>query len=65
MATTTTKKKGILTAPDPDDRIVHEMLRKDYPRMLPEDRAKFDRADAAMKKPGAVSATRKTVKRKK
>ena len=50
---------------DPDDRIVHEMIRKDYPRMSPEDRAKFDRADAAMKKRGTENTARKAAKRKK
>lgn len=60
-----TKKKGVLTGPDPDDRIVHEMIRKDYPRMSPEDRAKFDRADAAMKKRGTENTARKAAKRKK
>lgn len=59
-----TKKKGVLNGPDPDDRIVHEMLRKDYPRMSAEDKARFDRADAAIKKRGAENAAKKPVKKK-
>lgn len=58
-----TKKKGVLTGPDPDDLIVHEMIRKDYSKMSPADKAKFDRADAAMKQRSAANgrkpATRK------
>ena len=61
----TTKKKGILTGPDPDDMIVHEMLRSDYPRMSPADRAKFDRADAAMKKKSTGTPAKQTAKKKK
>lgn len=60
-----TKKKGILTGPDPDDRIVHEMLRKDYPHMSAEDRARFDQADAALKKHGVTGVTKSASKRKK
>lgn len=51
-----TKKKGVMTGPDPDDRIVHETMRKDYPRMSQQDRARYDRADAAYK--GASGKTK-------
>lgn len=59
-----TKKKGILTGPDPDDLIVHEMIRRDYIRMSPEDKAKFDRADAAFKKYRDDGGKKKSVRKK-
>lgn len=59
------KKKGVLTGPDPDDAIVHEWFRKDYPKMSKEDKARFDKADAAMKKTGATRSTKKPASKKK
>ena len=54
-----TKKKGILTGPDPDDAIVHEWFRKDYPKMSKEDKTRFDKADAAMRNAGRAAGKKK------
>ncbi len=45
----TAKKKGVLTGPDPDDAIVHEMFRKEYPHMSHDDKARFDQAEKALR----------------
>lgn len=54
-----TKKKGILTGPDPDDAIVHEWFRKNHPTMSKEDKARFDKADAAMRNAGRAAGKKK------